>query len=634
MRPFDKLVEPGRIGGLELKNRMVMAPMVTRFAGNRGEVTQRMVDYYVERARGGVGLIVTEATYFNAEGTPGRLSIYEKDFMSGLKFLADEIHASGSKVAMELNPGRGRKDVDRPICASVVPKSRFVPEPVAGKTLAILSIEEIDVLIREFGEAASRVRDIGFDALMVHGAASYLVMDFLSPLTNMRTDEYGGSTKARARLAVRLVECARRNIGEEYPIIFRITAEQHVEGGFSVEESGCNAIDVISGSQAAPEWSIPPMGFRSGCNADLAAGVRSALKIPVMVAGRINDPFLAEEILEDKKADFVDLGRALVADAEFPRKVEAGRVDGIRRCLGCNICYQRVVVEGSELKCTVNAEVGRESEFKVVPTRGPKKVLVIGGGPAGMESARVAASRGHVVTLWEKSQNLGGQVSLAAVPPRKREMIDLVKYLSVQIKKAGVTVELDREATLKSVTNFAPDVVIVATGAKPLIPEISGLREQEERVILALDVLAGSKHAGSKVVIIGGELVGCETGEYLASSGKKVVITSLLSGMATTLPSINRSLLLRSLVEKGVSLLPAVTYESVENYGVEILDSEGKRRSLEADTIVIAAGFIPNDDLFKSLGGVVEERYAIGDCVRPRNILEAIGEAAEIARRI
>ena len=644
MKQFRKLMEPGKIGGLELKNRIVMAPMVTRYAGDSGEVTQRMVDYYQERARGGVGLIVTEAVYFCEGGNPGRLSIYDDEFMPGLRWLLEKIEAAGCKAAIELNPGRGRKDEVQPVCASNVPPSPYIPGPSKGQEPRVLTIEEIELLIGQFGQAAKRAKDIGFHALMLHGAAAYLVMDFLSPLTNQRTDEYGGDIKARAKLALRLMESARRAVGEDFPILFRMTVDQHVEGGFSLsdaivvcqmlEKAGCSAIDVISGSYAAPEWAIPPMPIRGGCNADMSAAVKAAVNIPVMVAGKINDPSLAEEILEQGKADFVDLGRALIADPKFPEKVYEKRTDDIRRCLCCNVCYQTVVSAGSALRCTVNPEVGRENAFRIAPTGDAKKVLVIGGGPGGMEAARVAALRGHEVTLWEKHDGLGGQLRLASVPPHKEPIGELMDYLGVQVQKAGVRVELERESTFESVIDFEPDAVIVATGAKPLIPEISGIQEQEKKVVLAQDLLAGRKEAGATVVIIGGELVGCETGEFLAEQGKQVVITTLLSEMATNLPMINRSFLLRSLENKGILMVPSVRYESVTEDGINIVDGEGKRKFLKAETIVIAAGFVPDDGLFRSLKHEVKECYAIGDCVQPRNILEAIGEAAEIARKI
>ena len=644
MIQYRKLMEPGKIGKLELKNRIVMAPMVTRYAGESGEVTQRMVDYYLERARGGVGLIVIEATYYSPGGNPGRLSIYDDKFKPGLKWLVDKIRETGCKAALELNPGRGRKDEVEPVCASDVPPSPLIAPSEKGRRPRVLTIKEIELLIRQFVQAAKRVKDIGFHALMVHGAAAYLVMDFLSPLTNKRTDEYGGDLEGRARLAIRLVESAKREVGEDYPIIFRLGADQHVEGGFSLsdaivvcqmlEKAGCSAIDIISGSYAAPEWAIPPMAVPSGCNADMAAAVKAAVKIPVMVAGKINDPVLAEEILEQRKADFIDLGRALIADPRFPEKVNEKRTDDILKCLCCNVCHQAVVLEGSPLRCTVNPEVGRENDFRIAPTTSVKKVLVIGGGPGGMEAARVAALRGHNVTLWEKNDKLGGQLRLATVPPHKEQIGDLLHYLINQVQKAGVRVELNMKSTFESVMGFDPDVVLVATGSKPLIPEISGIQEQEEKVLLAQDLLAGRKEAGAKVVIIGGELVGCETADFLVRQGKEVVITTLLSQMATNLPAINRSLLLRNLEKNGILMIPSVRYEAVTEDGINIVDHEGMRRFIKADSFVIAAGFVPNDELFNSLKNEVKECYAIGDCVQPRNILEAIREAAEIARKI
>ena len=644
MKQFRKLLKAGRIGKLELKNRIVMSPMVTCFAGDKGEVTQRMVDYYAERARGEVGLIVIEATYYSAGKHPGRLSIHDDEFIPGLRWLLNTIHEADCKVAIEINPSQGRKDTVQPVCASDVPITRYIPAPRGNQKPKVLTTDDIRSLVGEFGNAARRIKEIGFDGIMVHGAGPYLITEFLSPLTNKRTDEFGGDIKGRAKLAIELLQSARKGVGNDFPIIFRLSVDQRVTGGLSIkdgllacqmlEKAGCSAIDVVSGSHAVTEWAVPPNTIPAGCNVDLAAEVKSKVKIPVMVVGKINDPILAESILEKGKADFVTLGRALVADPEFPKKVQEARADEIRHCLACNICHENVVVKGLPLKCTVNPQVGREKEWEIARAARIKKLLVIGGGPGGMEAARISALRGHAVTLWEKKGSLGGQLNIAVVPPHKESLKELLNYLTVQIQKLGVAIELNKEATVESVIGFSPDAVILANGSRPMLPEISGLREQETKVLFAQEVLSGNKKTGSTVVIIGGELVGCETGDFLTEKGKKVTITSLLPEIATNLPLINRSSLLRRLEEKGVMMLPNVRYDLITEDGVTITTAKGEKKLLKADSIVLCAGLVPQNELFQSLLGKVKECYAVGDCVQPRRILEAIEEAADIARKI
>ena len=644
MKKFKRLLEVGQIGKLTIKNRMVMAPMVTWFAGDKGEVTQRMVDYYAERARGEVGLMVIEAIYYSAGKHPGRLSIHDDEFIPGLRWLLNKIREADCKAVAEINPSQGRKDTVQPVCASNVPISRYIPVPRSDQKPKVLTIEEIIWLVKEFGKAARRIKEIGFDAVMVHGGGPYLVTEFLSPLTNKRTDEFGGDIKGRAKLAIELLQSARREVGDDFPIIFRLSVDQRFEGGLSIndalivcqmlEKAGCNAIDVVSGSHAAPEWSIPPNTIPAGCNVDLAAAVKSKVNIPVMVAGKIHDPFLAERILEQGKVDFITLGRALIADPELPKKVREGRTEEIRQCLACNICHENITVKGLPLKCTVNPEVGREREWRITRVDRIKKVLVIGGGPGGMEAARISALRGHAVTVWEKKERLGGELNIAAVPPHKESLKKLLNYFAIQIQKLGVAIELNKEATVESVIGFAPDTVIVANGSRPMLPEIPGIREQKNRVLFAQEVLNGNREVGPTVVIIGGESVGCETGDFLTEKGKKVTITSLLPEIATNLPFINRSSLLRKLEEKGVTMLPNVGYDLITKDEVTIITAKGEKIPLKADSIVLCAGLVPENQLFKSLLGKVRECYAVGDCVRPRRILEAIEEAADIARKI
>ena len=381
---FTKLFQPGKIGNLSVPNRIVMAPMVSHFA-EAGMVTDRMIGYYAERIKGGTGLLVLEATYPRTIGHPGRVCIWGDQFIPGLKRMTDEIHRLGGKFAIEINPSRGRVDEADPISAS------NVPHPVTGRIPRALTVEEIRALEEEFGKAVARAREAGFDALMVHGGTGYIITEFISPRTNLRKDEYGGSIRNRARLAVEMVREAKKRGGKDFPVIMRLTASERIEGGTSlediletcrlIEEAGVDAIDVVSGVAETMEWVSPNLYLPPACNAPLAEAIKKKISIPVMVAGRIHEPELAEEILQKNQADFLVMGRTLLADPYFPAKAREGRTKEIRKCIACLRCLESFGAH-VPLVCAVNPMVGRERDPE--PKVGKKKkVVVVGGGPAG-----------------------------------------------------------------------------------------------------------------------------------------------------------------------------------------------------------------------------------------------------------
>jgi len=362
----------------------------------------------------------------------------------------------------------------------------------------------------------------------------------------------------------------------------------------------------------------------------MAAMAKKVVTIPVMAVGKLGDPELAESVLQQGKADFVMMGRPLLADPEWPHKVRAGRLDDIRPCLGClEGCMGR---GGKYLSCTVNPTVGIERELTMEPAERKKTVLVVGGGPAGMEAARVAALRGHKVTLWEKGDALGGNLIPAAVPDFKQEYRRLIDYLSTQIKKLGVAVELDREATVDQIRKMAPDVVFLATGSKPIIPEIPGV--EGRKVGAAADVLLGRHKVGEEVVVLGGGLVGCETALYLAEQGKRVTIVEILGGVARDVFSINRMHLVKLLTDSGVRIMTETTVTEITDDGVAIVDKDGKSSKLESDSVVLALGLSSSKELEETLKDVVPETHVIGDCVEPRKVMSAIWEAFRFARLV
>ena len=641
MLEFLKLFESGRMGRLELKNRIIFPPIVTRYMSEEGNISDRLIDYYAERARGGAGLIVIEASYPRSSGYPGRIYLNDDKFIPGLRRLVEAVHRSGAKIVCEVNPHRGRADEHDPASPS------NIPHPFTGITPRALSVPEIRKLEEDFGDGVRRVKEAGFDAVMIHGATGYLVSEFLSPLVNKRTDEYGGNIEGRARLALELVGVAKKCAGIDYPMIFRLMADDKMEGGFHIEdaialckmlqEAGVDAVDITAGAAETPEWTAPPMYLPAGCIADLSQAIKREVTIPVSVAGKINDPYLAEDILRLGKADFVDMGRALIADPYFPGKAMAGKAGDIRKCIACQRCAETTMIEKIPLQCTVNPAAGREKEFeaKQKPAKKKRRVLVIGGGPGGMEAAIIAGQRGHRVTLWEQNDKLGGQLNLAVIPPGKGDLNSLLEYLKSQLERLQVTVKLKKKATVKAINKFAPDITVLAVGSTEAFPDIPGIHG--ENVITCRQVLSGEREIGDKVVVIGGGSIGCETADFLAEKGKSLLVV-FPEEAPMTIGVVDKSIrkpLLERLLKNKVKVVAGVKqFQEINKEGVRLIDREGNGLFLEADNIVLATGAKPNKTLAQSLKGKVPELFEVGDCIEPRRLLEAIHDGAKVGFQI
>lgn len=670
---FQYLFSPINIGDLEVKNRIVMSALHLGYATKDGLVTDRLKDFYVERAKGGAGLIVLGMAYVDWVGTGGIgatnvIGIDDDKFVPGLTELVEAVHGHGAKFAAQLYHA-GRYSLSavtglQPVSASSVPcrLNRDMSRE--------LSTSEVVETIEKYGEAARRAKEAGFDAVEIGGSAGYLINQFLSPVTNQRRDRYGGSFQNRLRFLVEIIECIKERVGDCFPLIYRTCGSDFIEGGLllddyrmivrEAERAGVHAVGVTGGWHEATIPEIT-MHVPRGGYVYLAQGIKEAVSIPVIAANRINEPLLAEEILQQKKADLIGMGRALLADPELPNKAEEGRFEDIRICIACNQgCLDNLFMR-QPIQCLVNAQAGREREYQSKPAKAAKRVTVIGGGPAGMEAARVANLRGHQVTLYEKGDNLGGQMSLASVPPGKGEIESIVRYLSTQVMKSGVDIKLGTEATVDVIREGKFDVIIVATGAVPLAPDIPGVNRQN--VVMAQDVLRDKVKLGEKVIIIGGGSVGCDVALFLAhkraikddsafflikygvdcqvtlsllkKAGNNITIVEKLPRIGRDVGVTTRWIVIGQLEQYGVEVITDTEVTEITGEGI-VIEKDAKQSCLEADSIVLASGYQANRSLFEQLKERQDgpEVYAIGDCVEPRKALEAIHEGFKVGQTI
>ncbi len=633
MAKLENLFTPIKIGKEELRNRIVMLALTTGYNEPDNTVGDRIINFYAERAKGGVGLIIVPFTAVDI-ASPAQPGLFHDRFMPGGRRLSDAAHAHGAKMAAQL--------LTQYHWVSTEGGSPEVvgPSPVLNQmmrcTPKALTIEEIHRLVEEHAKAAWRAREAGFDAVELPIVGGYLLNRFLSPHSNKREDEYGGSLENRMRLPLEIIEAIKRTAGEDYAIICRLNVEEFMEGGHTIEDSkkvaavlevsGVEAINVYVGWHECPVPTVQ-MSVPRGAFVYLAEETKKVVNIPVIAANRINDPILADKILSEGKADLIGMARALLADPEFPNKAREGRIGEIVPCIACSYCLAEILSAYKDWEkpvstfCVVNPAAGRELEYAVKPPPVSKKVFVVGGGPGGMEMAIVAASKGHQVTLYEKGDRLGGQLLTASLPPHKDELNTLIQSLIVRAQKAGVEVKLNTEVDLKTIEQGKPDVVVLATGATPIIPDIPGARGKN--VVTAVEALTGQKEVGETAIVIGGGMVGCETAEFLAQEGKNVSIVEMLPRIGNDIVATNRPFTLARLRKAGISMNTNAKVEEITEKGVRV-SRDGVSDFLEGDTAVLAVGFTANNELAQELEGRVAALYSIGDCVEARMIREAI----------
>ena len=633
------LLEQLVVKGMELRNRLVMPPMVTNFASKDGELTKKMIDYYSERARGGAALIIVEMSYPHptGKGFPCMLGIYSDAFIPGLNELAEAIKSHGACAALQI--GHAGRQTSSDISGHAIVAPSAIPSKGTVEMPKEMSIQEIQEIVHAFGNAAVRAKRAGFDAVELHGTHGYLLNEFLSPYTNKRTDAYGGSFENRLRFPLEVIKEVRSKIGETYPLIFRLCANEYTEGGEGISldlakkiaprlvETGINILHITGGIHETRDHIVQPLYYSQGYHAYLAEGIKQVVAAtPVITAGSITDPYMADQILEEGKADLIAVGRGLIADPMFLKKTKGGRVEEIRRCIRCNECVGRLR-SGCRISCTVNPAVGKEAYDELRPAKKAKRVLVVGAGPAGMEAARILSIRGHEVTLCEKTDGLGGLLRISSIPPWKKDLLALLDWLKAQLGRSKVAVNLNTEVNPEYIARFNPDVLILSTGSTPSKPDISGI----ESAITAVDVLKGVA-VSDRVVICGGGLVGCEVAWYLAELNKKVTIVEMLDQIGMDMENASRMVILKKLHEHSADIVCNLKMEKIiPGEGIVGIDKVQTRREIRGDTVVLAMGFEPNRTLF-DIKDKSYEVYLIGDAKEPRRIIDAMREANHTAR--
>ncbi|MEQ8170812.1 MAG: FAD-dependent oxidoreductase [Candidatus Eremiobacterota bacterium] len=657
---YRNIFKPIHIGQMQLKNRVALAPMGTRLGNRDDTMSDRMIEFYTRIAEGGTGLIITGVTAVSRNGTvaTGMNSLYDDRHISGFTALAESIHKAGAKLAVHLMHAgmeaypfyTRRKRLISPSDGIFGPNEiRFkgMDFPKTAMCSTAMTVDDIRIEVDNFASAALRAQKAGADAIEINGAQGFLLQQFYSPYFNRRTDNYGGSLANRMRFPLEVLHKIKSVVGEDFPVIFRMVATEgkggaiHIEDAKEIaimlEKAGVNALHITAGRGVSPAvWSLMMPIAEDGHIPviDHIEAIKKTVNIPVIGVQRIVDPSTAEDILKKGKADIVALGRGLIADPDWVKKTAEGRPGDIRKCIGClQGCIGTQMTAGFA-RCLQNPESGREKQMQIKKTDTIKRVMIIGGGPAGLEAALITGLRGHKVMVFEKEPLPGGQWNLASAPPGKRDFRWVVEWRTEQIARLqNVMVVTGHEATADTVKILSPDALVVATGSIPFIPDIPG--SDSDHVVTAHDVLSGKVDTGNSVVVIGGGSTGCETANYLGYKGKKVSLIEATGAVGTGEEPARKVWLIQSLNEYGVKIYVNMKVLNITSTGIIVLHNEQEENIGLFDTIVIASGVRSYNPISEDIKGMVKEIYTVGDAyVMPTNGLDAIHHASEIARMI
>ena len=661
---YQELFTPVKVGSITIKNRFAMAPMgPLGLADANGGWNQRGIDYYVERAKGGTGLIITGVTFFDQVVEKQDPSTVPNPLYKPVSFvktsceMTERVHAYGSKIFLQLSGGFGRVTI--PTNVGDIPP--IAPSPIPhrwlDKTCREISREEIQAIVRQFGEAAYHAKRAGFDGVQIHAVhEGYLMDQFAISMFNQRTDEYGGPLENRLRFARETVEEIKKRCGEDFPVTLRFSVKSMIkdwrvgalpgedfeekgrdvaeglEAARLLESYGYDALDTDVGTYDAWWWNHPPMYQEKGLYRKYCKMVKEVVSIPVFCAGRMDDPDMALEAIRSGVCDIIDLGRPLLADPDYCNKLRAGRCREIRPCISCQEGCMGRVAEYSLINCAVNPQAARERVTAYAPVLRQKKVLIVGGGVAGCEAARVLAIRGHLPVLYEKGSRLGGNLLPGGAPEFKEDDLALARWYADELARLRVPVYLNTVLTRSQILEQDFDALIIATGSTPKVFSLG----DDDRVYTAAQVLLGEKDCGRETVVVGGGLVGCETALWLAQHGKKVTIVETLDGLMAAngpLCHANRDMLEALLPFQGVTVVTGAEVKCYRN-GVLSLAAAGRGREIPCDSVILAVGYREEDSLYRELEFDVPELYLLGDARKVSNIMYAIWDAFEVANQI
>ncbi|HPN85480.1 MAG TPA: FAD-dependent oxidoreductase [Smithella sp.] len=640
---FEHLFSPFTINGMTLKNRAVMPPMATGYGNADNTVSERLLAYLERRAQGGTGLIITEVCAVDprGKGFPNEIGVWSDDFIGALSRIPAALHRHGAKAALQLHHA-GRETFEA-VLGKKPEAPSAIPSAVLGQPCEAMSLERIAEIVRAFAQAAGRARQAGFDSVELHGAHGYLLNQFLSPFSNNREDEYGGSEENRMRFILEVIAAARKAVGDDFPLWIRISADEMVRGGYDFSlmrrlaprmvTAGVDAIHCSVGVYSTPGGlSIASMDTEPGFNLFRARALKEVVSVPIIGVGRINDPAMADQAIARGDADLISFGRQHLTDPDFIEKARRGSLEDIRRCTACNQgCIERLSFEMKSTTCSFNPECGREYKGPVLPAGTPKKVWVIGAGPAGLSAALVLAARGHQVEVFEKESQPGGQLLSASRPPHKAVFMDWVNWALRRLKQWSVPLHCSHPVSADDIKKAAPDAVIVASGAYPVTASIPGLKS--ELVADARDVLTGNIKLAGPAVVLGAGYVGMETADYLLANGIAVTVLEM-----QTLPPVNRFSahgywLHKRIKDSGGKIIFGARVLGIENNIVRYVQAD-KPSEEKASLIVTAMGAKSENTLEDVLNALAVPYRVVGDARSPRRILEAIHEGYKAGEEI